>query len=35
MNDAESNEVVMLSKIDPSHEAWRMLVQNTSIWNFA
>jgi hypothetical protein len=35
LNGSEANEVVMLSKIDLSDGFWRMLVQKTSIWNFA
>jgi hypothetical protein len=35
LNDSEADEVVMLSKVDLSDGFWRMLVQKTSIWNFA
>jgi hypothetical protein len=35
LNDSEADEVVTLSKIDLSDGFWWMLVQKTSIWNFA
>jgi hypothetical protein len=34
MNEAEANEVVMLSKIDLSDGFWRMLVAGDEVWNF-
>ena len=34
MNDAEADEVVMLSKIDLLDGFWRMLVDSKEVWNF-
>jgi hypothetical protein len=34
LDDAEADEVVMLSKIDLSDGFWRMLVASDKVWNF-